>query len=1462
MQVNCSYTYKGKQFSKDRLLRKLVEELPINSQSESIEFLNKYLNMSEREITIVKGLIGGRSLGRLQQDGNILLSEFSDIRTAKHEAFHRVWRMYLTPEERTEAIRTFKNKKNWKDLIDPYRPLYPNQSENDLIEELFADDFSDFVIQPDTYINNQPLLNFFQRIYNFIKQILGLSNKDITKIYQRILNKEFIYPPAFENPYAVDQTIIAGTEFTVAEKQELIATATQQFIKNLINSNLDTESVLDIPKTRLDNLLEVVSYDIVNSMIDVAESTNDDRLASHANAVYEDFQKVSTDESVIWSGVKKMISTLGLTIEDQDGEVLDSDTDKTREFTPTIEVDPYSGIAVKLKLLLASFTKGFPTENYKFDTPVNPIQEFLNIATKMAGTPTSEFMTKLNSIGLPYAAELYKILESNVDFRNKFISQLSMTINSLYVYELGDDGKSYLFNANQNTVENKLVRNWQSNAVSQIEDFNKWVGIIESLNTSRNSDQVKLERLGIVVDDRVIATTLVNTIYTTLLSTTKNANFEVNYANFYKSLGIDGYVKDLARLQSEFEAPTNLMVQLGDKKLYPLNLNTQQTILLNQVRFAQSQFTEDMSINQKLDILTKYAPFITSDYHLSRNGDKILIHNKWLEQILSGKQVNLVVPYILQTKSGGQSEISDLDESDLVALHINGSLSGVTMSMKHSDRSTFFAYKLDPLYSKKDATSVNNLLDKLTTDIIGAIQNEVRITNKIRNSNINVQYISRSKPPRGFEELLGTRSEEIFNGAPILASDIFAVRNVVNTKFEEFKTYLQDLGIDLNKAIHSEYIRDFNNMDLLLATAFTNEAANHIYESMTFSGDLRVFKDGNDLFKRLSPQSSTGQLVVTDARTNDYIKQQLNRVEKIFNPKTGQVEEINTAATLPQDLSLFRSITLAEEESYKSNLLDPVLVNGQPLISKLTGNPESKIFMIYEYNFLQDEEIRSKASDAELIKKIQLYESKYARLNENDGQSYMSLPAFKQMQIRLGNWNKGFEIIYKIEMAIAQFSNLEDARNLEIEYAPGKTFKPFEQSDFLNPMLDGKKVKLEPIHTLKTQFAGYSIPESLVDSETVNLWFNTVLKTSQHIVTPSHIIGTNLQMMNRTMLVNGIDIIHMGSANKVGGVDPKLAAINNLANNPLSETLPVVAKDGLQFYNSDGEFNDNAISEHINLFSYLASWEYLKDQVRIGNKVKDEIKGSTQSLKIVVSNLMSNGTERIENARQMIKQYASTIDEMLLNRRTEFFNEIGYDGQFNDLNKLKEVVLSSTQIKSAPDNIVNSVINLFDDIELGIESSPMKNKIENVLYALVTNNVISFDRSGTAMPIAASTGYEPFGSRKELRSGPLKFYDAVFNDQGEITKVTPAEMIMPLPPYWIKPLMKWAQANYNTTNLIDAINLLNKRLAQQEFLVKGLRIPNQQLSSNDIYKLVKFNLPTFTNYAIVPSETVAKVGED
>jgi len=237
--MSCTYEYKGKKYSKDYVLRKLaIESLQMKDQNQSIQWLKDKLGMSDSEIIIVQGLISGRSLGRFKADGKILLSGFADTSVAYHEAFHRVFRLSLDNAQRSEVRNSFKSRKNWRNLIDNYRQDYPNLSDDDLIEEYLADEFADYVLNPKDYTIEQPVKSIFDRIINFIKSLLGLSKKDVRRLYRNIEQGKFKNKIS-NQPYRknADKILIGNYEMTVSDKVEVVNEITRQIINRVAGTS-------------------------------------------------------------------------------------------------------------------------------------------------------------------------------------------------------------------------------------------------------------------------------------------------------------------------------------------------------------------------------------------------------------------------------------------------------------------------------------------------------------------------------------------------------------------------------------------------------------------------------------------------------------------------------------------------------------------------------------------------------------------------------------------------------------------------------------------------------------------------------------------------------------------------------------------------------------------------------------------------------------------------------------------------------------------------------------------------------------------------------------------------------------------------------------------------------------------------------------------------------------------------
>ena len=1496
MKKNCTFIFRGKTYSTDRIQRILLEELPSRSQQASIDFLKQFLGMSEEEVIIITGLIDGKSLGRFKADGKILLSEFATPDVAYHEAFHRVWRMFLSPQERTVAINEIKRRKNLNSILEDYAKIYPELSTNELIEEYLADEFSDYTLNSD-YKIELPVKSLFQRLIDFLKLLLGLKPQSVRMIYDKILSGKYKGKAVSQRILKdADKVIVDGVEFSIEQKNEIIQALTQRFVKAMLQANKDIEIFANKGSISVYKILdEYVIPSLYNEMLDANEDNGD-----YVDALYNDAIKVlqqgkPVSESVFLTGLFRNLSLIGLKItddsEDASEGMLEEDEKGTREFQASIEVDPRSKISAKIKFLLSSLTTDEVTPAFGLRKPVSWTKAFMQIITRMARVPSSVFMQEFKKLNLPYVQDLVSLLETDINFENKFISSLAMTENK-FMKMIYKEGDIYFIDANSGTRTDRILNEWKNNVSKLVENWDAWTEKLNILNAGKPTNEDIANHFGLVLNPAI--ENLQTHLRTILQQAVKYTGDKPQSNNIFKELKIDGYIKDVATLQSAFEDANDLTVFIGGKKLYPIGLNTQQTIVLNAIKYAQSLFTPEMSQTDKINLLREYAPMQVSEFNTTQLADgSYLVNNLWLEKILNGEKIELVIPYFVESQNG-ESEIEKLEEPDLMAYHITGALTGIIPSLKHGDRSTFFAYNFGkPLYPRSLTGTVGESLTILENNLIEQIELELKFIQDVKASKFPVQVMGNITEGAFGKEILGKDYDKVLETGEIPTAK---VRQFVSDQFTEFKKYVENLGllesaqttqykadgtsykIDQVKGLSQSILRDWN-VDAMLASAFVNEVSNHIFEQRFFSGSPQSFNSGTNLFKRLVPQSSTGNLAVNSDKANLHIRQSLDQEHTLYNPRTGETVVKNTAENLEDNY--FRAVTGEERSDYESTLLDLALDNeGNILISKLTGKQESKLFMLFEDGFLKDfpntpiEELKKI-----YLPKFELYEQKYKEINENDGESYMTLPAFKNFLIRLGNWNDGFELVYQTEMKIASLKSKDDIADLEIEFK-GVKFKPFE----INPaeykgrkvngwkerVVDGKLIKLSPTHTLKTQFAGYSIPEEYYKNQQELLYlFNSVYKTAQHLLQPSAIIGTNLQLMNFSLIQNDIQIYHMGSANKVGGVDPKIAARNILNDNDdlrrTRDFISDIAERGLDFYDKDGYFNDEALTKNVDILTYLSDWSQLKNQVEIGNKVKEEIKGSTQSLKILISNLVVNKTLRFPEAKQLLDDYKKVIEEMVERNKDELFKRIGFNPEefkFTTLNELKKAILESSQMLSAPDNVRNAIENFFESPEVGIEAIPMKNKIENVLYALISNGIISFNRPGSSYPQVASTGYEALGTRNINRSdsSTLKFYEPVFDKDGNVIKVNPAEIILPLPDQWIEPLLRWAKTN----NLVKAIDKLNADIEKRPdlFQVKGLRIPNQQFSSNDFLQIKKFNLPTMQNYVIVPSEIVVKVGSD
>lgn len=1494
----CTFEYNGKKYSREGLLAKLASDLkqeaPIKTK-ESIQFLKSKLGMSDEEIVIINGIIGAKSLGRFKTDGKILLSSFADDNVGYHEAFHRVYRMHVNAKDRALIQDQFRKRKNWESKIDGYRSRYPSLNDDELIEEYLADEFADYVLNNGN-IKIEPIIrSTFDKILDFIKKILGISNKTIYDIYKDISEgnlKNKVSPDQMLLTTSRDKVIINDSHYSAEVKNEFIQAVSREFLNEIFDSgtiydlingtiNFDTNTLYRQSINRILNVLEDDYPDFVRDVrMDMEKGVD-----SYINNQFAQYIQVL--------GGKFEITYIEQAQDDallEEGEV-DNPTgrqhdDTNLQWVASFQIDPKTSISKSIKLLLATLENFENTNTLQLPSQVRWSNAFNKIAQHLAGVPTSDAIEHLSKLSEPWVDSLIERLggvspsyetltHEQFRLRNEFIKTFAKTANTYAILSVEDSNIKW-FNANQNTKDKKRLQEWNNSMVKAINDaggFDAWYKRVldEIVNSKNPTEDSVVELLGIDVHDDLkndviiggdtfmsVMNKVANIIKKRVESLKLNNENLPNFNNLFseKVFDIKGTLEKLSTIQSEYDNVVDLMVTSRGKRLYGISLNTHTTTTINTLNYISSLIDPQMSMDEKLEIVNKYLPDVLNYQTIEKTNKGYNIKSKWLSEILNGNKINVIIVDGVKTQHGDESAIADLNESDLLAATLNLSVSGVNISVKHSDRSVYYAYHLDKNsifdYQEIGAATTEDIINYLTLVMQDQLATEKRRAN-LQNVPM-IQYFAKNYKNSSIFDL-----KNIENLDPYSADIEKMIKSTLVKELENYNREIEKWKVK-DHGISDEYLKRYNNnVDFLIANSFANQLLTHLEEMRVLLSDFTFFKDADDFYKRMATTSGTGELLVNDDVTNEYIAQMNDFEFEIVDPRTGK--EYTMKYAKPIDGS-FSSLALFEKKDYESPISSE-----NTHISPVDGREVSQAVYLFEKNMILD------GVNPEIAKKLsEEYAQNYNKVNENDGQSWMNMFFFREYMMRLGQWSREMENLFLAEIKILKAKDINELKNITIEI-DGKEISVFDWNNW-------KEGMFESVHTLKSQYAGFS--QSYIEyRDSLNgevKDFNekirpyTIYKTSYHVLWPSTIFGTNLAQLHFFMLTHKIDTVPMMSANKSGGID--VQEVFKQRYNELNDDQKKVADHGFNFYDQYGHFNDFVFQDSLGreLLDHsltIANINSLKDQVKIGNHEKSEIRGSTQSLKILLSNLMQNGTPRFDGADDLIRRYKEVVSKLVIDNVNKLREELtlNEDG-IERFDKFVDVIKKAAEERFSPVNIIESIEGFMADPF--IETLPNKTKMENIFYSIVTNNAIVFNRPGNSYPQVAPTGFEAIGDRtitdpskmKILTQSDLKFYSIETDKDGNITKVNPAEIMMPIPKEWIPTILK----KYKTSNIVEAINYLNDDIERgkvdTDITFKGVRIPNQQLSSNDIVKVKKFLLPTNSNFVVVPSELVVKTGSD
>lgn len=136
----------------------------------------------------INGLIEDGVVGQFTEDGRILMSSLAAPLVEYHEAFHRVWRLFVPDKSQEGIIAEFKERANWQALVQAKREEgYKGESEQDVIEEILADEFMEYMRS--RRANGSQTRSWFKRLFDFLMEFLFGTRT--SRLFADIANGKF-----------------------------------------------------------------------------------------------------------------------------------------------------------------------------------------------------------------------------------------------------------------------------------------------------------------------------------------------------------------------------------------------------------------------------------------------------------------------------------------------------------------------------------------------------------------------------------------------------------------------------------------------------------------------------------------------------------------------------------------------------------------------------------------------------------------------------------------------------------------------------------------------------------------------------------------------------------------------------------------------------------------------------------------------------------------------------------------------------------------------------------------------------------------------------------------------------------------------------------------------------------------------------------------------------------------------
>lgn len=1311
----------------------------------------------------VKGLIDGRAVGQLTEQGRILISRLAAPGTTYHEAFHVVTQMLMTKEERESLYK-----------------------ESGKTEEELAEDFRGFMLSGGKTEVSKETRNWFQKLIDWVKEFfLGKTNgKDnIQLLFENIAQGKFANKDILQLPsQRFNRNHLKQSSEYHTQAMELI---TSEFFNYLLDPRTGTSinSLTKLNRQGFNNLFNEVKERIQSGY---RRNFNSEGVPNDVKMSSAEWNKLSFKEkknksaivnsfenhNELWKNWNSaildfknylkqyridLVSTSDLDEEDFDIR----DSRDSGDYIESVKFSSKDGAPDIVKLLIATLPRytgdkvsmgnifyGPQLANYErnmntLHNELAGLRTFSELITKIKSlaNSTPEFNLLLERLGVTLNENTPSILSwDKINLQLAFERQFVKTKNISRKMLVDENGNIYSVDNDEEYLKDQIRNLWKGSKISTIYKvqngkvvFNKEIILGSSLKfdgkkydpNNINNVLKMLHLMGINFTDQNFSQEEIKTI---IESTRKIIEYvvknpEVN--SLFSTKNANSSLEKLLQIEMAKKVDQIELQHIGPdgETRYGITLNNYLSSIVNKINTQGIQSLEHL----KHDLYSENSIWKSI---LSNNKNAIKV------SVSEGMQ---------QKKPGEEGKItSKLQPGDLVVQHLNNILNNRFPFMQMGDRRMSYMLEIN----------MNNELDFENEGYLKVLGNYLKDEiNKVQNREYgeDIMFFNKNSINLGVFDYLSLELKKKIQNL----SSTNEINTFVNSKGvqDEIKNYLESL-VKENISLLEKYkvvdkVNDWyknNGIDKTIAQRFAQNSTrlnekelerlvkevtikylvSNIEQTKLFSGSLDFFNhEKQEAPKRMHSIGSTKDMASIDPG-----------IQAWFSQQGEQLDNKNLDNT-------FRVVTF-----------DEVLDSADAFIKKtasLLG-----------------------------IKEEDSYFNDYRNIKVVDGQGYITLPEYRRFMFRMGNWNQVKEDSFKKAMK-------------------------------------GEKVDKTLFQPLKPQYYG--------PQEAAFLYVPSNLKLSLLPLIPNMIKGTPMEDLNNHLMEQGIGISVFPSGHKIG------AKVN-------LETLKPQ-----KLFDNKGEVIKNDTLTTSTLY-----YEYFGTQLDIKEKPSNQNLTGTQFRKQILSNLFNNGegkiiqvhnalTGELENrdTTEIVKEWRDIVSELTKLEKQDLFKRFHIQPgdknsyKITDMNKFKQLVYEEALDRDLADNLLDGIEYSLSGENPSLDVLVNKQKVENILNALVNNNLIKQKTFGSMKVLASSTGM----TLKAEKDSSLKFYEN-------------GVMEVKLPSYF-KEFFKNAALEDIDSKLLNLI---------------GYRIPTQGLASIENIKVVGFLDDSAGDVILVPQAYPAKSGGD